>query len=425
MSNLIACPNCRHEIAVNEVLETQLSDQIRRDLEAELRGQQTEVLSAKKQLAAQELALKQEREGFVAQVGAKVAAGIEVERAKVVAEAQKQAKAALALELDDRAAQVEELQCKLSAAQHNELELRKKERELEAKAEELKLTVARELDAERSKIREAALKQFADEHQLKDAESQKVISDMRRQIDDLKRKAEQGSMQTQGEVQELALESMLETSFHSDSIEPVGKGINGADCKQSVYCPGGTNCGSILWESKRTKNFSKAWLPKLRDDQRTARASVSVLVTQTMPEGIDTFALIDGVWVCSWQCAKGLAMALRSGLIDVGKNKLAAEGRVEKMELVYNYLSGQEFVRYVEGIVEAFVEMESDLAKDKRAAKTSWNRREKQIDRMVTNTACLYGDLQGIVGASMPVVEGLSLPRIESSNEGQNINSAA
>ncbi len=425
MSNLIACPNCRHEIAVNEVLETQLSDQIRRDLEAELRGQQADVLLAKKQLADQELVLKEERESLAAQVGEKVAVALEAERAKVVAEAQRQAKAALVIELDDRAAQVEELQCKLSAAQHNELELRKKERELEAKAEELKLTVARELDAERSKIRDAAMKQFADEHQLKDAESQKVISDMRRQIDDLKRKAEQGSMQTQGEVQELALEAMLETSFGTDCIEPVGKGINGADCKQSVYCPGGTSCGSILWESKRTKSFSKAWLPKLRDDQRTARASVSVLVTQAMPEGVDTFTFIDGVWVCSWQCAKGLAMALRSGLIDVGKNKLAAEGRVEKTELVYNYLSGQEFVRYVEGIVEAFVEMESDLAKDKRAAKTSWNRREKQIERMVTNTAALYGDLQGIVGASMPVVEGLALPRIEDTRSVISLDNAA
>ena len=167
------------------------------------------MLLAKKQLADQELVLKEERESLAAQVGEKVAVALEAERAKVVAEAQRQAKAALVIELDDRAAQVEELQCKLSAAQHNELELRKKERELEAKAEELKLTVARELDAERSKIRDAAMKQFADEHQLKDAESQKVISDMRRQIDDLKRKAEQGSMQTQGEVQELALELSL------------------------------------------------------------------------------------------------------------------------------------------------------------------------------------------------------------------------
>ena len=408
MSNQIACPNCHHEIAVNEVLQSQLSEQIRRELEGELQSKQAEVFAAKKRLADQEAALAKQKTEFANQV----AAGIESERAKIMAEAKKQAKASLALELEDRDAQVEELQCKLSAAQHNELELRKKERQLEAKAEEMKLTVAREIDAEREKIRETAMKQFADEHQLKDAESAKVIADMRRQIDDLKRKAEQGSMQTQGEVQEIALESLLEVSFPGDSIDPVGKGINGADCKQVVYCPSGTTCGSILWESKRTKAFSKAWLPKLRDDQRSARASIAVLITQAMPEGVDTFALIDGVWVCSWKCAKGLATALRAGLIEVGKNKLASEGRVEKMELVYNYLSSQEFQRCIEGIVEAFVTMQTDLESEKRSMKRQWNKREKQIDRAISNTASLYGDLQGIVGASMPAVEGLALPRI-------------
>ena len=411
MSSLIACPNCRHEIAVNDALEAKLSDQIRRDLESELRARQSEILSAKKQLADRETALKQETESLAA----KIAAGVEAERANVLAEAERKANAALDVELTDRASQIKELQGKLTAAQQNELELRKKERELEARAEELQLTVARELDAERTKIREAAMKQFADEHQLKDAEKQKMISDMRRQIDELKRKAEQGSVQTQGEVQELALESMLEVSFPADSIEPVGKGVNGADCKQVVYCPSGATCGSILWESKRTKSFSKSWLPKLRDDQRTARASVAVLVTQSLPEGVETFAQIDGVWVCSWKCAKGLAMALRAGLIEVGKSQLASQGRAEKMELVYNYLSSAEFQRSVEGIVEAFVAMQSDLESEKRSMKRLWNKREKQIDRAIHNTASLYGDLQGIIGASMPTVEGLSMPRIETS----------
>ena len=409
MSNLIACPNCRHEIAVNEVVQSQLSKQIRRDIEVELQSEQAGLIAAKKKLAVQEASLANQQADFAATVSA----GIEAARSKITAEAEKKAKESFRLELQDQAAKVGELQGKLSAAQHNELELRKKERALEARAEELQLTVARQLDSEREKIKEAALKKFADEHQLKDAEQEKRITDMRRQIDDLKRKAEQGSVQTQGEVQEIALESMLESVFLADSIVPIKNGVNGADCKQVVFCSNGISCGSILWESKRTKNFKKDWLPKLRDDQRAARASVSVIVTQAMPDGVDTFSLINGVWVCSWKCAKGLAMALRAGLIKVGKNKIAAEGRVEKMELVYNYLSGQEFVRYVEGIVESFIEMETDLAKDKRAAKTSWNRRQKQIDRMVTNTSSLYGDLQGIIGASMPVVEGLCLPRIE------------
>ena len=406
MSNKIACPNCRHEIAVNEVLQSQLSEQIRRELQAELLGKQKEVAAARKQIVKQTVALKAEQDNLAA----KVKAGIESERSAILAQAQKQAKVELGVELKDQAAQVKELTDKLSAAQTNELELRKKERELQAQTEELQLKVAREITAEREKIRIAAMKQAADEHQLKDAEQKKVISDMRRQIEDLKRKAEQGSMQTQGEVQELALEAMLDAAFAVDSIDPVGKGVSGADCKQVVHCPSGANCGSILWESKRTKAFSKTWLPKLRDDQRASRASVAVLVTQMMPEGVDTFALIDGVWVCSWKCAKGLAMALRAGLIEVSKNKLASEGRVEKMELVYNYLSSREFLSCVEGIVEAFITMQTDLESEKRSMKRLWNKREKQIDRAITNTASLYGDLQGIIGDAMPTVEGLSGP---------------
>ena len=150
-----------------------------------------------------------------------------------------------------------------------------------------------------------------------------------------------------------------------------------------------------------------------------------MIVTQAMPEGVDTFALIEGVWVCSWKCAKGLAMALRSGLIEVGKNKLASVGRVEKMELVYNYLSSQEFQRCVEGIVEAFVTMQTDLESEKRSMTRIWNKREKQIDRAISNTAGLYGDLQGIIGASMPVVEGLSLPRIEADASKPSVENAA
>ena len=411
MSNLISCPSCRTEIEITEALETQLTTQIRSKMDGELKAKQAEIKIAHSQLADQRQSLADEQAAFAT----KVKAGIAAERSKILAEAKKSASESLALEMKDQAAQLTELQAKLSTARQNELELRKKERDLESKTEELKLTVARKLDAERIKIREAAMKQFADEHQLKDAESSKVIADMRRQIDDLKRRAEQGSMQIQGEVQEIALEELLEAAFPSDSIEPVGKGVSGADCKQIVRSHHGVTSGSILWESKRTKAFSKAWLGKLRDDKRSARASVAVIVTQAMPDGVDTFAQINGIWVCSWQCAKGLAMALRSGLIEVGKSQIAAQGRVEKMELVYNYLSGTEFTRFVEGIVESFVEMESDLAKDKRAAKTGFNRREKQIERLVANTAGLYGDLQGIVGASLPAVEGLSMPLIESS----------
>ena len=410
MSNLISCPSCRTEIEITEALESQLTAQIRREMGAELKAKQDELTLAHGKLADQRKSLADEQAAFAL----KVKAGIDAERATILAEAKKSAAESLALEMKDQATQLSELQSKLRDARENELEIRKRERELLEKTEELKLAAAREVNAQRGAIRETAMKQFKEEHQLKDAEVQKLISDLRNQIGDLKRKAEQGSVQTQGEVQELALEAMLESTFRTDAIEPVGKGVNGADCKQVVYCPSGTSCGSILWESKRTKNFSNAWLAKLRDDQRSARASIAVIVTQAMPEGVDTFAQIDGVWVCSWQCVKGLAMALRSGLIEVGKSQIAAQGRAEKMELVYNYLSSQEFQHSVSGIVEAFVTMQTDLDSEIRSMKRIWKKREKQIERAISNTTALYGDLQGIVGASLPEVEGLSLPRIES-----------
>lgn len=405
MENRINCPNCKAEISVNEVLQTQLSEQIRVEIESELRGRENELLQTKNQLEQQQSRLKKQEESIAAQIKL----GVESQRAAVIAEAKRLAEEAIGVELKDRASQVEELAAKLQKANANELELRKQERHLKAKTEELELAVARQLDHEREKIREAAKKQATEEHQLKEAESKKVISDMSRQIDDLKRKAEQGSVQVQGEVQELALETMIQSAFPADTIDPVGKGVNGADCKQTVRSSTGVCCGNILWESKRTKSFSKAWLSKLRDDRRSARASIAVIVTQAMPDGLDTFAIIDGVWVCSWQCARGLAMALRAGLIEVEKNHLAAEGRVEKMEVVYNYLSSKEFFQCVEGITEAFVTMKSDLESEKRTTKRLWSKREKQIERAINNTASLYGDLQGIIGASMPLIEGLSL----------------
>ncbi|MCR9294089.1 MAG: DUF2130 domain-containing protein [bacterium] len=409
MSNLITCPSCHAEIAINEVLKAQLSDQIRAEFESEIRAKHIALDAAKKQLELDKQAAKELRESMDEQIRI----GVEAEKAAVLAKAKMLAEQKFSVELKDRSSQLEELTEKLRESQQHELKLRERERKLEAETQELKLIAAREVDAQRDNIRQEALRQFAEEHRMKDAEHQKMVSELKKQIDDLKRKAEQGSQQTQGEVQELALEDLLESSFPSDSIQAIGKGVNGGDALQRVLCSSGLESGSILWESKRTKSWSNQWLPKLRDDQRAARASCAVIVTQTLPEGVENFALIEGVWVCNWSCVKGLAMALRAGLIEAGKNRLAAEGRAEKMELVYNYLSGKEFQRCVEGIVEAFVTMRAELDREKRSMQTIWNRREKQIDRAIGSTAGMYGDLQGIFGASLPKVDGLALPCLD------------
>ncbi|QGJ68805.1 DUF2130 domain-containing protein [Planctomycetales bacterium 10988] len=303
-----------------------------------------------------------------------------------------------------------------SSRQTNELELRRKERDLEARTEQLQLEVVRQIDVEREKIRKQAREQLEDQHQMKDAEKEKQITDLRKQIDLLKRKAEQGSQQMQGEVQELALEDLLDSLFSTDTIEPVAKGTHGGDATQRVVDSTGLSSGRILWKSKRTKRFSKGWLAKARDDQRAARADCVVIVTETLPEGIRAFGVIEGVWVCSWSCVPGLASALRRGLIDVKKCKLATQGQSEKMGLVYNYLASKEFQQRIGGIVEAFITMQADLAAEKRTVQRLWSKREKQLERAFANTAGLYGDFQGIIGASLPTIEGLSHPQLDDIN---------
>ena len=410
MSNAITCPSCRTEIEVTEVMRSQLTGEIRREMEAGVRARQAELDAAAKELTGQ----REQLEAARSAIDEQIKAGVETQKQQLSAEAAKKAREDMTLELQDREQLLTELQTKLKDAQTNELELRKRERELQSQKEQLQLEVARTVDAERDKIRTDARQQYEEQHQLKDAEKEKQITDMRKQIDELKRKAEQGSQQMQGEVQELALEDLLATAFPHDNIEPVAKGVHGGDALQRIIDPTGLNCGGILWESKRTKNWSNGWLAKARDDQRAARAGCVVIVSEALPDDVRNFAMIEGVWVCSWSCVAGLAAALRIGLIEVGKSKLAVQGQHEKMELVYTYLAGREFQQRIEGVVEAFITMQSDLDSEKRSMQRIWSKREKQLQRALSNTAGLYGDLQGIIGASMPLVEGLTTSAIES-----------
>lgn len=340
-------------------------------------------------------------------------AGIEEERNRLLAEAQQAAEDKLATELSDRDEQLAEVREKLRQSQTVELELRKRERALEDRASELELEVARTLDVERTTIRDEALRQADEQHRLKSAEKEQQIAGLRKQIDELKRKAEQGSQQLQGEVQELDIESQLADRFPLDDIDPVGKGRNGGDTLQTVRNRAGAACGSIVWESKRTKRWQDTWLAKLREDQRVARADCAVIVSDVLPDGVTTFEQIDGIWVCSRQCVVALAAALRAGLIEVSKVQRASSGRQEKAEVVYSYLCSSEFKHHVSGIVESFIAMKADLDSEIRSTKARWKKREKQLDCVVTSTAGMYGDLQGIVGTTLPTIEGLEVPALE------------
>jgi hypothetical protein len=331
-----------------------------------------------------------------------------VEGERIKAEATKEVRDAVTLELRDLKDQAAEKDRKLAAAAESELELRRQKREVEEKSKTLELEVARKVDAERAVIQEETTKQLHEEYRLKDAEKDKKLQDALRMNEELRRKLQQGSQQTQGEVLELELEQLIAASFPSDQIEPVPKGINGADVIQRVMTKSGQSCGTIVWESKRTKSWSEGWLQKLKDDQRHVKADVAVLVSEALPKDCKHFGKYDGVWISSPQCAISLALALRAQLTEVAMAKLAAVGKNEKMEILYSYISGPEFRQRVEAIVEAFVAMQEDVQEERRIAERRWARREKLIQKVISNTSGMYGDFQGLIGSALRTIPSLS-----------------
>ena len=257
--------------------------------------------------------------------------------------------------------------------------------------------------------KEQGRREAEDELRLKLTEKDQTIESMRRQLEDAQRKAEQGSQQLQGEALELTLESLLASRFPYDLIEPVPKGEHGGDVLQRVRSPHGLLCGTILWESKNTKAWSDTWLAKLRDDQRTAKAEVAVLVSHVLPKDMETFSQIDGVWITHPRAAYPVAFVLRQTLIEVAASRQIAVGQQTKTELLYQYLTGTEFRQRVEAIIDAFTAMRDDLDRERKALLKQWAKREKQIEQVIHATSGMWGDLQGIVGKSLTEIEGLSL----------------
>ena len=334
------------------------------------------------------------------------------ERRRAEREAARKAEKKFEQDLTCLQEQLKEQATELETARREELALRRRERDLEKKAADLEVTVARTLDAERAALVAETQQRLLDEHRLKDAEKERQLADMRKQIEDLKRKADQGSQQIQGEAGEQELEAALRSAFPWDEISPVPQGIRGADLHQLVIDPRGTRCGALLWECKNAKNWSEIWIAKLKEDQRALRADVAVLVTSCLPKGCSRFTLIDGVVVTDFTCAAPLASVLRANLVQIAQTRNAVVNKGEKLELLHRYLSGVEFRQRVEAIVEAFERMREDLDQERRAAERQWARRAKQIDAVTFNISGMYGDLQGLVPA-LPSLASLDLPGAE------------
>jgi len=418
----IICPKCKTEILLTESLAAPLVEATRQQFEEKLSKKDDEIALREQALRDKEKQVSEAKRGLEQQVADQVAEQLKTERLRVIEEESKKAKQASASELETKDRELADLQEvlksrdeKLAEAQNAQAELIKKQRELDDAKRELELTVAKRVQAELSEVRTQAKREGEEGLKLKVLEKEEQIASMQRQIEELRRKAEQGSQQLQGEAQELELESLLRIKFARDTIDPVPKGEFGGDVLHRVIGPLGQLCGTILWESKRTKNWSDGWLPKLRDDQRAAKAEIALLVSQVLPKGVEAFDFIDGVWVTESRCAIPVAIALRQSLVELATARQAGEGQKTKMELVYQYLTGPRFRHRVEAIVEKFEDMQSDLDKERKTMTRLWAKREEQIKGVIETTVGMYGDLQGIAGRTMQEIEGLETRLLESS----------
>jgi hypothetical protein len=398
VSPKIICPYCHKEIPLSEAITHSIREEIQKEFEKDIKKKEEELVQKENLLSTKEKAIQEE-----------IAKKLALERVKIEEETKKRLEESMYLRIKDLQEELKQKEEKLEEMRKTELQLRKERRELEDRQKSLELEIARRLDEEREKIRQEAESRIAEEHRLKDLEKDKKINDLLKDIEELKRRAEQGPIQLRGEVLELELEDLLKAHFPTDQIEPVSKGKRGADVLQKVYSPMGQFCGTIIWEAKRTKNWSDGWIDKLKEDQREAKAEIAVIVTTAMPKDVSNFQLIDGIWVTEYPLAPCLAMALRINLIQVAQEKRSAVGKHEKMEALYSYFSGTEFGQKVEAIIKAFISMKNDLESEKAAMYKIWAKREKQIERVITNITQMYGDMQGIIGASIPEIKSLEL----------------
>jgi len=421
----ITCPNCKAEIRLTESLSAPLVEAIKLKYEKQIAEAEESMQEKIQNIEAEKQKLAAERES----IGDQVRERLKTERATIVEVEAKKAREAIGDEIKAKAGEVQELQevlkqreGKLAEAQKAQVELIRKERELDDQKREMDLTIEKRIQESLTTTRDQARKEAEEGMKLRVMEKEQVITAMQKKIEDLKHRAEQGSQQLQGEVQELELESLLSAKFPLDQIEPVPKGEFGGDVLQRVVNQSGNVCGSILWESKRTKNWSDGWLVKLREDQRKAKADIAIIISQALPAGVTTFDQIDGVWVVSPHLVIPVAITLRHTTIQYAFARQVGEGQQTKTELVYEYLTGPRFRHRVEAIVEKFSEMHEDLERERKSMTRMWAKRDAQITGVIDSTAGMYGDLQGIAGRSLQEIEGLSMQMLDEPEDNAAVN---
>lgn len=385
MSTEIKCPNCGHEF--------EPSDSIREEVQKELRAKMSEWQRQQQQKFDTLLLEEKKRTQKETE---------ELLRKNIVADFENKLRL---LEENNK-----DNQEKLKQAREKEIEFLKKEQALLSKEQELDLQLQKMLLEERNKLAELIRKEEAEkvslretEYQLKNRELEEKLEAQKRLVDEMKRKSEQGSMQLQGEAQELELEDMLRQSFPFDEIEEVGKGVKGADCILLIRNKFGQECGKIIFESKRTKDFSDQWIEKLKADMRSQAADIAVIVTQAMPKGFERFGEKDGVWVCSFAEVKALTYVLRDSIVRIAQATTGQENKGEKMHMLYDYLTGNEFAEQWKAIREGFMSMKMSIQRERDAMEKLWKQREKQLEKVLLNAAHIRGSVEGIAGSDVNI----------------------
>ncbi len=395
-TNQTTCPNCGHVFDAGEALQKHLDIELKKKLEEQEKQNAVRIEEYKKQLQEEKRLFEQEEKKKLWSIA--------------LTEAQKKTEEKNMAVLQALREDNERKQKLILEGQQKELELLRKENELKLQQEQLKIQLEKQMLERAREIEEAAKKRKDEEFELVRKEYEKKLETQMNLVKEMQRKAEQGSMQLQGEVQELGLEEILRRTYLYDLIEEVGKGIRGADVVQTVINEFGQSCGKIIFESKRTQNFSNDWIEKLREDQRQTGAELAVLVTQTMPKDMDRFGQKEGVWICNYQEVNGLVFVLRQILVRSQMVRSSEENKADKMSLLYNFLTGSQFRQQIEAIVEGFSNLRTELDREKRAMQRIWKEREMQIEKVIGNTIDMYGSIRGIAGNAVAPIRQLELP---------------
>ncbi len=404
-TTLITCPNCKNEFAPEDAIAKSLEKEYAEKFNKDAEKLRMRFAEQEKKLEEQlkEFEKKKEKENEL------FAERMQKERLKIENETQERLRKSISVDFENQLKVLHQAnndnEEKLKLARQKELDFLKKVQELKTKEEEMEIALQKQLSEERATLSEQIRKQEIEKNAIKETENnlkfkelEKQLEDQKRLVDEMKRKAEQGSMQRQGEVQEIALEEILRNNFPFDVITEVGKGVRGADCIQLVRNNFGQECGKIIYESKRTENFGADWIEKFKKDMRSTGADIAVLVTKTMPKDMDCFGLKDGLWVCTFSEVKALANVLRDGIIRIYTSAKSQENRGDKMHLLYDYLTSNEFSEQWKAIREGFFAMKIGIQKERDAMERLWKAREKQLEKVLLNSAHVKGSIEGIAG---------------------------